>query len=317
VNPKIDLTFSKSLRSFLRFDPDVIFVGEIRDEETAKIGFDAAQTGHLLLSTLHTNDSISAVHRLIDLGVEYGQISSSLMCVLAQRLVRKICPSCKIEYIPEKSEWELLFKNYPTHLKFHKGSGCESCNYSGYSGRTLISELFSLDNEITKAIAKGYDEHQITRLAMESGMKTMLDDGLLKLKETTLSEILRVVPYEMIRTFKRNQGSQVAVDDLIDDLLSEGVGSESELKETSKKGFVISNPEVEIATVDLIQSKYEDLIKTLNGNKPADFDPMLFKTFIRESFNKIYDETQCKSIEFHIETNTQSGKIDILATPIL
>jgi len=205
VNQKIDLAFAKLLRSFLRLDPDVIFVGEIRDEETAKIRFDAAQTGHLVLSTLHTNDSISSISRLIDLKVEIAQIGSCLMCVLAQRLVRKICPSCKREYVPKEDDWGLLFDEYPSHLKFYKGKGCETCGFSGYTGRTLLSEIFVLDKEITKFLPKGADVYDIKEKVIEKGMKTLLDDGLSKLGDTTLSEIFKAVPHDMIQMFRNKE----------------------------------------------------------------------------------------------------------------
>jgi len=155
IKPKINLTFARLLRSFLRLDPDVILVGEMRDEETAKIGFDAAQTGHLLLSTIHTNDSFSAISRLLDLGVEHNQMASSLMCVLAQRLVRRICNSCREKYTPEESEWEILFEKFPADLRFYKGKGCDSCDYTGYNGRALISELMVVDRDVAQVLNKG------------------------------------------------------------------------------------------------------------------------------------------------------------------
>lgn len=202
VNPKINLTFSKLLRSFLRLDPDVILVGEIRDSETASIGFDAALTGHLLLSTVHTNDSVSAITRLSDLGADYNQIASSLMGVLAQRLVRTTCPVCRKQYEPEKDEWSLLFNSFPDHLTFYKGDGCADCKFSGYKGRTVISELFSIERRIASALNKGEGEKTIKRLALEGGMMTMIDDGIQKLKDTTLEELIRVVPHEMIIEYK-------------------------------------------------------------------------------------------------------------------
>lgn len=210
VNPKIGLTFSRLLRSFLRLDPDVILVGEIRDEETAKIGFDAAQTGHLLLSTVHTNDSVSAVPRLMDLNVERAQIAASLSCVLAQRLVRRICPSCIMEVVPDEKEWAIIFDEYPSHLQFYRGKGCEACGYTGYKGRTLLSEIFVVDRDIASALSKGAEVDDIKRIAMEKGMLTMLDDGLQKLQQTTLSEIIRVVPYDMIQTFRLSEKQKLA-----------------------------------------------------------------------------------------------------------
>ena len=202
VNTKINLTFSRLLRSFLRLDPDIILIGEMRDSETASIGFDAVQTGHLLLSTLHTTDSTNVISRLYGLNVEPNQIASGLMGAIAQRLVRRICSSCSSEYIPTKEEWSLLFKDNPVDLTFYKAEGCELCDYTGYSGRTLISEFFVMNKEIAMALIRGAKENEIRRMAIEGGMKTMLDDCILKLNQTTLSEIIRVMPHEMIKEFK-------------------------------------------------------------------------------------------------------------------
>ncbi len=202
INPKINLTFAKLLRSFLRFDPDIILVGEMRDKETASIGFDAALTGHLLLSTIHTNDAVSAVTRLLDLGIEHNQMASSLMAVMAQRLVRTTCLSCKKEYTPQKEEWMLLFDKYPEHLSFFMGEGCEECKFTGYKGRTLISEIFVVDRNVSLALNRGENENEIRRIALKGGMKTMLDDGIMKLNQTTLEELIRVVPHEMLKEFK-------------------------------------------------------------------------------------------------------------------
>lgn len=202
INPKIGLTFSRLLRSFLRFDPDVMLVGEMRDIETASIGFDAALTGHLLLSTIHTNDSVAAISRLEDLNVERNQLASCLLGVLAQRLVRKICPKCRRECIPDEMEWSVLFEKRPDHLTFYKGDGCSECAFSGYKGRTVISELLALDPEIGAALNARVGEADIRRMVIDKGMKTMLDDGILKLNETTLQEIIRVVPHEMLKEFK-------------------------------------------------------------------------------------------------------------------
>ncbi|MCK5164311.1 MAG: Flp pilus assembly complex ATPase component TadA [Desulfobacula sp.] len=202
INTKIGLTFARLLRSFLRLDPDVILVGEIRDKETASIGFDAAQTGHLLLSTIHTNDSVSAVSRLLDLGIDYNQIASSLVGVVSQRLVRRNCTKCSRPFKPPAEEWSLFFNKYPKHISFYKGIGCKACDFTGYSGRTLISELFEINRKITLAISCKTGDTELKRLAIKNGMKTMADDGLMKMNQISLSELIRVLPLEMIKEFK-------------------------------------------------------------------------------------------------------------------
>ncbi len=203
ANTKINLTFARLLRSFLRLDPDVILVGEIRDTETAAISFDAAQTGHLLLSTIHTNDSINAVSRLLDLGIDHNQIASSMIGVLSQRLVRRNCPKCSRQVTPPKEEWKLFFNSYPSHIKFYRGIGCTACNFTGYNGRTLVSELFEFNRQVTLAISCKTSETELKKMAIENGMKTMADDGMTKMNQISLEELIRVLPLEMINEFKR------------------------------------------------------------------------------------------------------------------
>ena len=285
TNSKIDLTFPRLLRSFLRLDPDVILVGEMRDPETAKIGFDAAQTGHLLLSTIHTNDAVSAVSRILDLEVDSGQIASSLTGVLAQRLVRKNCSHCIKEYTPEKEEWRIFFENYPSHLKFYKGQGCEACNFTGYKGRTLFSELFVMNSRLVQAVNEGVDEDTLKKMAIEDGMKTMLDDAFLKLKDTTLAEILRVIPHDTIKNFK----SQDAV---------------------SSCGFRISDPKTQGSVIDMIRERYETL-RGENGDPSDRVDPSLFTDFITNSFSEISNKFGCNEVAFNIEN--KEGKAVISA----
>jgi type IV pilus assembly protein PilB len=202
INAKIDLTFARLLRSFLRLDPDVILVGEIRDRETASISFDAAQTGHLLLSTIHTNDSVSVVSRLLDLGIDYNQIASSLIGTISQRLVRKNCTKCSRPFKPPEEEWSLFFNQYPSNITFYQGIGCNACDFTGYSGRTLVSELFELNRKMTLAVSCKTSETKLKQMAVSDGMKTMADDGLMKMNQLSLSELIRVLPLEMIQEFK-------------------------------------------------------------------------------------------------------------------
>ena len=196
VNPKIDLTFASGLRSIVRQDPDVILVGEIRDAETAEIAIQSALTGHLVFSTLHTNDSASAITRLRDMGIESFLISSSVNAVLAQRLVRIICTHCKQEYEPDAEEWKKLGIS-PLEVegrKVYRGAGCNNCNHTGYRGRKGIFELLHLDQDMKKLILKTSDSNAIKKLAVEKGMVTLRQDGIQKIFEgkTTIEEVFRV-----------------------------------------------------------------------------------------------------------------------------
>ncbi len=198
VKPKINLTFANTLRSILRQDPDIIMIGEIRDAETAQIAVQAALTGHLVLSTLHTNDAASAVTRLIDMNVETFLISSSVIGVIAQRLVRVICENCKEEYEPGKDIISGLdIKTNPNgdgKIKLYRGAGCPICKQTGYYGRTSIYELFVLDEDIKELIIKKASSNIIKDAAIKKGMKTLKESGMEKVFQgiTTIEEVLRV-----------------------------------------------------------------------------------------------------------------------------
>ncbi len=193
---EIGLDFATALRTFLRQDPDIIMVGEIRDQETAEISIKAALTGHLVLSTLHTNDAPSAVQRLINMGIEPFMISASLLMVQAQRLVRRICPYCKEKHHYSKDVYLALGLDYEKYgeVDFYKGAGCEHCNESGYKGRTVIYEIMRVDDELRDLIAKGANTHTIKNKARELEMKTLRENGIQKAIDgiTSLDEILRV-----------------------------------------------------------------------------------------------------------------------------
>ncbi|AAC07412.1 GspE/PulE family protein [Aquifex aeolicus] len=194
VNPKVGLTFAQGLRAILRQDPDVIMVGEIRDPETAEVAVQAALTGHLVLSTLHTNDAPSAITRLKDLGIEPFLIASSLEGVIAQRLVRKICNNCKEPYKPSKEEIRELGLPEEDYT-FYRGRGCEHCLGTGYRGRTGIFEVLEVDEDMKKLINETQDSVKIRQFARKKGYKTMLEDGIEKILKgiTTSSEVLSVV----------------------------------------------------------------------------------------------------------------------------
>jgi general secretion pathway protein E len=194
VNAKIGLTFAGGLRSFLRQDPDVIMVGEIRDKETAEIAVQASLTGHLVMSTVHTNDAPGAVTRLVDMGVEPFLVASSLIGVLAQRLVRTICPKCVEEYEPTPEELRGISID-PSKVKtLKRGRGCSHCQGSGYRGRLGIYELMLIDDEVRKLILKNVDSGTLKAKAREKGMRTLLEDGADKVLAgiTTCEEVSRV-----------------------------------------------------------------------------------------------------------------------------
>jgi len=196
AKPKIGLTFSAGLRSFLRQDPDIMLVGEIRDKETAKIAVQAALTGHLVLSTLHTNDAPSSIIRLIDMGVEPFLISSSVIGVLAQRLVRKICPHCKKE-VELTSEIMKIFEEYNLSrevIRLYRGDGCRFCNDTGYKGRLGIFELIKVTDTLKNLITGSAPLEKIRETALCEGMHTLKEDGLRKVVRgiTTLEEVIRV-----------------------------------------------------------------------------------------------------------------------------
>ncbi|OGY63268.1 MAG: hypothetical protein A3I24_03795 [Candidatus Harrisonbacteria bacterium RIFCSPLOWO2_02_FULL_41_13b] len=200
VNPRTNLTFAKGLRAILRQDPNIIMVGEIRDEETAGIAVNAALTGHLLLSTLHTNDAPTAFPRLIDMKVEPFLIASTVNVVIGQRLVRRICLHCKVEKQPSEGELKSLSEILPPEalkgkMVFYVGKGCKACDESGYLGRVGIHEVMEVEDEIRDGIMHRANADEIRTIAVKNGMTTMIQDGFSKVLEglTTVEEILRVI----------------------------------------------------------------------------------------------------------------------------
>ena len=192
ANPKVGLTFASGLRSILRQDPDVIMIGEIRDSETAGIAIQAALTGHLVFSTLHTNNATSSITRLIDMGVEHFLVSSAILGVLAQRLARKLCPSCKVEDTLAE-EYSKDF-NLPKNAQIFKAEGCSECSYTGYKGRVAIGELFILDEEIQVFLKNHPDDYEIRQHAVERGMRTLQDQlkDLVLAGTTSIDEAIRI-----------------------------------------------------------------------------------------------------------------------------
>ena len=196
AKPKIGLTFAAGLRSFLRQDPDIMLVGEIRDKDTAEIAVQAALTGHIVLSTLHTNDAPSSVIRLIDMGIEPFLISSSVIGVIAQRLVRKICPKCKkeIKITPDIKKILDEYQISSNEITLYKGEGCPYCKDTGYKGRIAIFELMVMTENIRDLISKNVTTGKLREAAISEGMCQLREDGIKKVCEglTTIDEVLRV-----------------------------------------------------------------------------------------------------------------------------
>ena len=195
INEKINYGFAEALRSILRQDPDIIMVGEVRDEETLNIAVQASLTGHLVFTTLHTNDAPSAITRMVQMGLPPYLISDSLVGVVAQRLVRKICPYCKKEHKLQKNVYEKLKSYLPKDYKVYLGTGCEKCSFSGYSGRILICEILQITPAISHMISIGMNKYEIAKKAEEEGAyRPMIYDGISKALEgiTSIEEVLRV-----------------------------------------------------------------------------------------------------------------------------
>ncbi|MFN4319421.1 MAG: GspE/PulE family protein [Aquificaceae bacterium] len=199
VNEKIGVDFATVLRAFLRQDPDIILIGEIRDTETAEIGIKAALTGHLVFSTLHTNDAPSSITRLVDMGIEPFLVGSSVILIVAQRLMRKLCPRCKlVDDTPREALHRLgVLKSPDEDITIYKANpkGCDHCNGSGYKGRTAVHEILEVDEEMRKLIVKGATAEDIRDLARKKGMRTLYEAGILKVRRgiTSIAEVERVL----------------------------------------------------------------------------------------------------------------------------
>ncbi|MCL6600091.1 MAG: GspE/PulE family protein [Alicyclobacillus macrosporangiidus] len=193
VHPAAGLTFARGLRAILRQDPDVVMVGEIRDLETAEIAVQAAMTGHLVLSTLHTNDSASALTRLVDMGVEPFLVASSVLGVVAQRLVRRVCPECRQAYPPAPAEAAFLAERGLHAERLHRGQGCSGCGRTGYRGRLAVHEVLQMDDTLRGLVVAKRPDAEYRRHAVAQGMVQMVDDGIAKALagHTTLAEVMR------------------------------------------------------------------------------------------------------------------------------
>lgn len=194
VNEKAGLTFISALRSILRQDPDIIMIGEIRDQETLRIAIQAALTGHLVFSTLHTNDAISALPRMVDMGIEPYLVSGALVCIEAQRLVRKLCPYCKQKVTLSQKALDEIKKFLPEDYQFYKSVGCQHCSQTGYLGREMISEILSISDHIASIVANNVSKEELKKAAYDEGFIDMFHDGVIRAANgvTTIEEVYRV-----------------------------------------------------------------------------------------------------------------------------
>ena len=194
VRESVGLGFADALKSILRQDPDKIMIGEIRNQETLRIAIQAALTGHLVLSTLHTNDAISSISRILDMGIEEYLVSGALVAIQAQRLVRKICSQCKTTALLDPLLYKEVEQYLPENPTFYKGEGCKECGHTGYAGREMISEVLQVSETLARMIAKNASKEDLTKQAEEEGFVTMFEDGVHKALEgkSTIEEIFRV-----------------------------------------------------------------------------------------------------------------------------
>jgi type II secretory ATPase GspE/PulE/Tfp pilus assembly ATPase PilB-like protein len=195
INPEVGFTFESGIRSLLRQDPDIIMIGEIRDKQTAQVAIEASLTGHLVLSTIHTNDASTVIMRLIDMGIEPFLINAAVSGVLAQRLTRTICPSCRVEVEPDDREIALLKQLGYEPMMLYKGVGCSACFNLGYKGRVGIFELLTVTPSLRSQIIRNPDFDTIAKQALDDGMKSLIDDGISKVRQgyITLHELVRAL----------------------------------------------------------------------------------------------------------------------------
>ncbi len=271
VNEKAGVTFASALRSFLRQDPDVILVGEIRDKETAEIAVQAALTGHLVLSTLHTNDSLGAITRLADMGIDVYKTASSLEAVIGQRLLRTLCPKCKAEKEPDVADKKLI--PYMTRMgyepKFYKAEGCQSCGYTGYKGRVGIYEILFLDEELKDLVGGGESMSMIRKIARKKGFESLYEDAVKHIAEgiTDYKEVLRVINPDTVESVpvpeRESQPKATAVSKAksVEQVPEETSSSEAEAEPVKPEKPVMETPKA--SPPEIVENKTPEKIPTV------------------------------------------------------
>jgi len=304
INEGIGFTFANALRSVLRQDPDIVMLGEIRDLDTAEIATRAALTGHFVLSTLHTNDTVATISRLIDIGLEPFLVTSAVSGIIAQRLIRRICSECKTETDPPDNIDQY---NLPPVSQFYKGTGCNKCNDTGYKGRVGVYEILRMDTKLKRLISKSFTEDDLWRCLAQSGSKTMFEDAWLKIMngETTFEEVLSKIPFQHI--------------ELDDD-------ENSQIKFDNQKVLIFDNDEDEISTIrSALEENGYDVAYSTNGEMlemTKQENPMLIITNnsqdkmdhlkeIRNMSQFAYTPIICLADETHREQEQEGFKLGI------
>ena len=303
VNPTLAIDYPALMRTTVRLDPDVILSGDIPDAKTAFWGFEAVRRGLLLLAGIQATDSANAITGLMELGISARQIALNLKGIVAQRYVRRICSHCKHTYHPMPDEWQLLFDTPPAHLTFYKGAGCPECGFTGFKGQALISELLTLNERLIWAIQNGKNENDIRHLAIRSGMKTLIDDGISKLSETTLLEIANVAPAESINAFKCRK--------------ADTFGSEKESGEIDtdeKFHLLLSSPKDQKEEINRFYDVYESLYPR-RQRLPHNRTKKAFETFLSDNFKAVCQKYNCQKVSFLL--HTQHTTPIILASPVI
>lgn len=306
INPIKDVTFATGLRSILRQDPNVILVGEIRDNETAEIAFRASLTGHLVFATLHTNSAVSAVTRLLDIGLESRIISSSIALIIAQRLVRVICPSCKEPYVPEKGlvdKFNIYLEKYKIPV-YYRGKGCEECRYIGYRGRMGLFEIFKNNERLRALISERANEDEIFKEAKMSGLRSLAEAGIerVALGVTTLEEVARITDVVEERELNKTKDnlSKLRVLVVDDDMLIRKMVIEAFDKEKDRFEFVeaengqqalrlIHNAKPDLLISDLVMPEMDgfELTRTLRSHLETASIPIIMLTSQRNKESEI------------------------------
>ena len=301
-------THERLLPALLDHDPDVIVVDTISDRETAQAVAAAANSGPLILCGIDAEDSIDALRKLMALGIERDRIAHCVKGIIAQQRSRRICSSCRKTYIPEPEEWNILFDSFPASLAFHKGAGCSTCGLTGYAGHMILSEVLIIDGKISDAICSQAEQTVIRRVAIESGMKTLVDDGLLKLKQTPLDEIVRVVPFKMIVAHKAAGKTQNTEDHRSQALPS----SEFSLDRPIKKEWILSFPQPEESRILEMHENFKRF-----KHEDPELDPNeknLFLDFIIETFHQVCRDYKCNHVLFCMECHPKG--LQFWAAPI-